>query len=60
MKFEDEGTALHITLETEIADAVKRFEEATGETVIDIRIDRYGGPEFCIGALVEERAASGS
>ena len=50
-------TELHIVMESEIADAVKRFEEATGETVIDISIDRYEDVGFCIGALVEGDAS---
>ena|SRR5579872_7635834 len=42
---------LQITLETEIADAIKRFESEAGMCVVDIRIDRYYGSEkgFCIG-----------
>ncbi len=42
-----------ITLETEIADAVKRFEAESPSKVIDIRIDRYDEVEFCIGSTVE-------
>ena len=48
----NETDALQITLETEIADAIKRFEDGSSKTVIDVRIDRYGGPEFCIGTVL--------
>lgn len=49
---------LQITLETEIADAIKRFESESGQVVIDIRMDRYDGPHLCIGTTLSGEPAN--